>query len=99
VIRTTHAFDVFGNQVGSVDLGQLSRDHGDCGGSNTAGTLAVAQYTQAFGYDVLGRLVTGMLGSYGYGDPGHVHAGDGIGTQYTAASLTCHSDEGAGTVP
>jgi YD repeat-containing protein len=61
-----------------------------------AGTLTGAQYTQAFGYDTMGRLTTGPLGSYAYGSSGHVHAATGIGTTWTAAydaagNMTCRA--------
>jgi hypothetical protein len=39
-----------------------------CGGTNTAGTLSAEQYTQSFAYGVMGRLTSGPLGSYTYGD-------------------------------
>ena len=68
----------------------------------TAGTLTAAQYTQAFSYDVLGRLTTGPLGSYAYGDPASVHAATAIGTGWTAAydaagNMTCRAPSGAST--
>ncbi|HEY7199067.1 MAG TPA: hypothetical protein VIC57_02590, partial [Candidatus Dormibacteraeota bacterium] len=73
-----------------------------CGGGNTAGTLTAAQYTQAFTYDVMGRLATGPLGSYAYGSAAHVHAASGIGTQWTAAydaagNMTCRAPSSAST--
>src|SRR5258708_17681711 len=49
-----------------------------------AGTLSAAQYTQSYTYDVMGRLVTGPLGSYSYGSGAHVHAATGGGTGLTA---------------
>src|SRR5207302_1531787 len=73
-----------------------------CGGGNTAGTLTAAQYTQAFTYDVLGRLATGPLGTYAYGSAAHVHAATAIGTQYTAAygaagDMTCRASTTSST--
>jgi RHS repeat-associated protein len=67
-----------------------------CGGSNAAGTLTAAQYTQAFSYDVLGRLTSGPLGAYTYGSSGHVHAVTAIGTAWTSAydaagNMTCRA--------
>jgi hypothetical protein len=38
-----------------------------CGGTNTAGTLSGASYTQSFNYDTLGRLISGPLDSYNIG--------------------------------
>jgi YD repeat-containing protein len=46
----------------------------------TAGTLTSAIYTQTFAYDVMGRLTSGPLGSYSYGNAAHVHAATSIGT-------------------
>jgi hypothetical protein len=40
----------------------------------TAGSLSAAQYSQSFSYDNMGQLTSGPLGTYGYGDPAHVHA-------------------------
>src|SRR5205823_12738477 len=74
-----------------------------CGGAaNTAGTLAAAQYTQSFTYDVLGRLATGPLGSYAYGAAAHAHAATAIGAQYTAAydaagNMTCRAPSTSST--
>jgi RHS repeat-associated protein len=73
-----------------------------CGGSNTAGTLSAASYTQTFAYDVMGRLTSGPLGSYTYGDPAHVHAATGIGSAYTATydaagNMTCRAPSGSTT--
>jgi RHS repeat-associated protein len=73
-----------------------------CGGSNTAGTLTAAQYTQSFGYDVLGRLTSGPLGTYTYGSSVHVHAATGIGTGWTSAydaagNMTCRAPSGSST--
>src|SRR5258708_10915730 len=69
-----------------------------------AGTLSAAQYTQSFTYDVMGRLVTGPLGSYSYsyGSAGHVHAATGIGTGWTAAydaagNMTCRAPSQSST--
>ncbi|TMC01607.1 MAG: hypothetical protein E6J41_32665 [Chloroflexi bacterium] len=73
-----------------------------CGGSNTAGTLTAAQYTQTFGYDVMGRLTSGPLGTYTYGSGAHVHAATGIGTTWTAAydaagNMTCRAPSSSTT--
>jgi RHS repeat-associated protein len=73
-----------------------------CGNNTTAGTLTAAQYTQSFSYDVLGRLTSGPLGSYTYGDPAHVHAATGIGTSWTGAydaagNMTCRAPSGSST--
>jgi len=38
-----------------------------CGGTNPAGSLTSAQYTQTFSYDALSRLTSGPLGPYTYG--------------------------------
>jgi RHS repeat-associated protein len=67
-----------------------------CGGSNTSGTLSAALYTQTFGYDTMGRLTSGPLGSYTYGSGAHVHAATGIGSAWTAAydaagNMTCRA--------
>jgi RHS repeat-associated protein len=67
-----------------------------------AGTLTAAQYTQGFTYDSLGRMVTGPLGSYGYGDPGHAHAATAVGATYTASydaagNMTCRAPTTAST--
>jgi RHS repeat-associated protein len=73
-----------------------------CGGSNTAGTLTAAQYTQTFSYDVLGRLTSGPLGAYTYGSGAHVHAATGIGTSWTSAydtagNMTCRAPSSSST--
>jgi RHS repeat-associated protein len=73
-----------------------------CGGSNTAGTLSAAGYTQSFAYDVMGRLATGPLGSYSYADPAHVHAATSIASGYTAGydaagNMTCRAPSGTST--
>jgi RHS repeat-associated protein len=77
-----------------------------CGGSNSAGTLTSAQYTQSFAYDTLGRLTSGPLGAYTYGDSAHVHAATAIGpsgaptwtASYDAAGeMTCRAATGATT--
>jgi RHS repeat-associated protein len=67
-----------------------------CGGTNSAGTLSGAQYTQSFTYDVLGRLTVGPLGNYTYGDGAHVHAATAIGSSWMAAydaagDMTCRA--------
>jgi YD repeat-containing protein len=73
-----------------------------CGGTNTAGTLSAAQYTQSFAYDVMGRLTSGPLGSYTYGPSAHVHAATSIGTGWTAeydasGNMTCRAPSGSST--
>jgi len=40
----------------------------------SAGTLTAAQYTQTLSYDTMGRLMSGPLGTYTYGNSAHVHA-------------------------
>lgn len=74
-----------------------------CGGTNTAGTLTAAQYTQSFTYDNLGRLTSGPLGSYSYGpgmqastNPSPLHGVLAIGTSYSAkydgaGNMTCRA--------
>jgi YD repeat-containing protein len=56
-----------------------------CGVSLTPGTLTTAQYAQSFAYDTLGRLTSGPVGSYTYGNAAHLHAATAIGTTWTAA--------------
>jgi RHS repeat-associated protein len=75
-----------------------------CGNNNTAGTLTAAQYSpQTFTYDVLGRLTSGPLGTYTYGDPAHVHAATAIGgTAWTSAydaagNMTCRAPSSSST--
>jgi RHS repeat-associated protein len=51
----------------------------------STGSLTSAQYTQSFSYDNLGRLTSGPLGAYTYGDSAHEHAVTAIGGTYTAA--------------
>src|SRR5207249_4760523 len=68
----------------------------------TAGTLTAARYTQSFGYDVLGRLVTGPLGRYTYGNAAHVHAATAIGNGWTAGydaagNMTCRAPSQSST--
>jgi YD repeat-containing protein len=67
-----------------------------CGGTNTAGTLSAASYTQSFAYDNLNRLTSGPLGSYIYGDSAHLHGATAIGGQWTgtydaSGNLTCRA--------
>src|SRR6266545_3587614 len=62
----------------------------------TAGTLTAAQYTQTLSYDTMGRLTSGPLGAYTYGNTAHTHAATSIGTAYTAAydtagDMTCRA--------
>jgi RHS repeat-associated protein len=69
---------------------------GPCGAGNTAGTLTSAAYTQSFAYDTMGRLTSGPLGAYGYGDAAHVHAATAIGGTWTASydaagDMTCRA--------
>lgn len=45
--------------------------------------MTAAQYTVAYSYDTLGRLASGPLGSYSYGDTAHKHAATAIGASYT----------------
>jgi RHS repeat-associated protein len=67
-----------------------------------AGTLTAAQYQQTFGYDNLGRLTSGPLGAYTYGDPAHLHGVTAIAGQYTASydavgDMTCRAASSAST--
>ncbi|HKV85619.1 MAG TPA: Hint domain-containing protein [Ktedonobacterales bacterium] len=67
-----------------------------CGNTPTSGTLTAAQYSQGYSYDMFGRLTSGPLGSYTYGDPAHVHGATSIGSAYTASydasgNLTCRA--------
>jgi RHS repeat-associated protein len=66
------------------------------------GTLSAAQYAQSFTYDAMGRLTSGPLGTYAYGDPAHVHGATGAGTSYTssydaAGDMTCRAATTAST--
>lgn len=67
-----------------------------CGGTNTAGSLTAASYTQSYAYDTLGRLTTGPAGTYTYGDSTHLHAvtstSTGYGATYdTAGDMLCRA--------
>ncbi len=42
-----------------------------CNGAVSAGTLTSAYYSQAYTYDAQGRLTSGAIGSYTYGDASH----------------------------
>lgn len=71
-------------------------------GTLTPGTLTAAQYQQSFGYDTLGRLTSGPLGTYVYGSSGHLHAASAIGSAWTggydaAGNLTCRAPSGSTT--
>lgn len=66
------------------------------------GTLTAAQYTQSFSYDNMGRLTSGPLGAYSYGNAAHVHATTAIGAGYTAAydaagNMTCRAPSSTAT--
>ncbi|HEY7348348.1 MAG TPA: hypothetical protein VH599_08535 [Ktedonobacterales bacterium] len=68
----------------------------------TPGSLTTAQYTQSFAYDTLGRLTSGPLGAYTYGDVAHAHAATAIGSAYTASydaagNMTCRAPTSATT--
>jgi RHS repeat-associated protein len=71
-------------------------------GTLTPGTLTAAQYQQNFGYDNLGRLTSGPLGTYTYGSGGHLHAASAIGSTWTGAydaagNLSCRAPSGSTT--
>ncbi len=73
-----------------------------CGGTNAAGSLTAAQYTQSFASDTLGRLTSGPLGSATYGDSAHKHAATAIGATWTAAydaagDMTCRAPDATKT--
>lgn len=68
----------------------------------STGTLTAAEYTQAFTYDNMGRLTSGPLGAYSYGDSAHVHAATTIGSTYTASydaagDMTCRAPSASTT--
>jgi RHS repeat-associated protein len=68
----------------------------------TPGTLNSAFYNQSFAYDNMGRLTSGPLGVYSYGNAAHVHATTGIGSAYTAAydtagDMTCRAPSASTT--
>jgi RHS repeat-associated protein len=68
----------------------------------TDGTLTAAIYTQTFAYDVMGRLTSGPLGTYSYGNSAHIHAATGIGSAYTATydaagNMTCRASSSSST--
>jgi len=68
----------------------------------TPGSLTSAEYTQSFAYDTLGRLTSGPLGTYSYGDSHHIHAATSIGSTYTASydaagNMTCRAPTSATT--
>lgn len=67
----------------------------------TPGTLTAANYTQTFSYDTLGRLTSGPLGAYTYGDAAHKHAATSIGSTYSASyaangAMTCRAPTNTG---
>jgi RHS repeat-associated protein len=63
-----------------------SRGTPPCTGSEIdPGSNLLAQYTQSFAYDNMGRLTQGPHGSYTYADPAHVHAATAVGDDWTAA--------------
>jgi RHS repeat-associated protein len=74
-----------------------------CTLSVTPSSFGSAGYQRSYGYDTLGRLTTGALGTYSYGDPTHhLHAATAIGSTWTAAydpagNMTCRSPSNATT--
>lgn len=74
-----------------------------CGVPFTAGSLTAAQYTQSFSYDLSGRMTSGPLGNYTYGDSAHLHSATQVGsgaTAYTASydaagDLVCRAPTGS----
>jgi RHS repeat-associated protein len=72
-----------------------------CQGFST-GTLTAANYSQSFTYDNMGRLTSGALGTYTYGNSAHVDAVTAIGGIYTTAydaagNMTCRAPTSATT--
>jgi RHS repeat-associated protein len=56
----------------------------------------IPTYTQSFSYDTMGRLTSGPLGTYTYGDSAHRHGVTAIGSTYSAAydlsgNMTCRN--------
>jgi RHS repeat-associated protein len=56
-----------------------------CCNITAVGTLSAASYTQSFTYDPLGRLTSGPLGRYTYGDSAHRHGAATIGGQQSGS--------------
>ncbi len=62
----------------------------------TPSSFGSAGYQRSYSYDNLGRLTSGALGTYGYGDPNHLHAATAIGSTWTAGydpagNMTCRA--------
>ncbi len=68
-----------------------------CNGAVSSGSLTSAYYSQAYSYDAQGRLTSGAIGAYTYGDASHPHAVTSIGgAAYTASydavgDMTCRA--------
>ncbi|HVU67577.1 MAG TPA: RHS repeat-associated core domain-containing protein, partial [Ktedonobacteraceae bacterium] len=54
-------------------------------GPLSAGSLTAAQYQQSYTYDLNGRLTTGPLGTYTYGDSNHLHGVTSTSSGYSAS--------------
>ena len=67
----------------------------------TPSSFGSAGYQHLYSYDTLGRLTSGALGTYNYGDPTHhLHAATAIGSSWTAGydaagNMTCRAPTNA----